>query len=68
MYTIDALGCIVRNADGYIVPKDVTNPAYQAYIHWTQYPRSYPAELPVVAEPVYEDPEPLAFPIDVDKK
>ena len=33
MFTIDAQGTI-RNLLGSIVPRDITNAAYQAFIHW----------------------------------
>ena len=33
MYRIDAQGKIIR-IDGAEIPRDVTNPAYQQFIHW----------------------------------
>lgn len=34
MYSVDANGVIKRLADGYIVPKDVADIAYQGYLYW----------------------------------
>ena len=36
MYTVDQNGVIKRIADGFIVPKDVGDLAYQAYLYWVQ--------------------------------
>jgi len=33
MYKIEPNGDIVR-IDGAVIPRDVTNPAYQQFIHW----------------------------------
>ena len=34
MYSVDLNGVIKRLADGYIVPKDVGDLAYQGYLYW----------------------------------
>lgn len=36
MYTVDQNGVVRRIADGYIVPKDVNDLAYQSFLYWVQ--------------------------------
>lgn len=57
MYKIDAQGKIIR-IDGAEIPRDVTNPAYQQFIHWQQFgPHPYADQV--------QEPEPV--PVEEEK-